>query len=163
MKFRSPSSKALHIALLSGHTLAIPPEGVEVPAEFRREAIARGAEPMATDPIQRSSAAVAALTAMVANGASGATASGSAVASEDAAAAATAAENRKQLVKDAIKSMLEANNEADFTADGKPNLNALKKMAGFNVSRQEADEAWEAMQAEAQAEEQAEKQEQAQE
>ena len=164
MKFRSPGSQALHIALLSGHTLVIPPEGVDVPTDFRREAIAQGAEPMAVDPIQRSPAAVAALTAMVASSALGAAegtaAGGAAVANEDAAAAAAAAENRKQLVKAAIQSMLEANNEADFTADGKPNLNSLKKVAGFNVSRQEADEAWEAMQAEAEAE--AEAQEQAQ-
>ncbi|WP_407715779.1 hypothetical protein ACJJWD_09495 [Comamonas testosteroni] len=154
MKFRSPGSQALHIALLSGHTLVIPPEGVEVAAEFRREAIARGAEPMAADPIERSPAAVAALTAMLAQGAAtgaatGATSTGSTEAQNDAAAAALAAENRKQMVKAAIKQMLEGNNEADFTADGKPNLNVLKKVAGFNVSRQEADEAWEALQAEA--------------
>lgn len=150
MKFRSPGSQALHIALLSGHTLVIPPEGTEVAAEFRREAIARGAEPMADDPIERSPAAVAALTAMLSQGAAtGATSTGSTDAQNDAAAAALAAENRKQMVKAAIKQMLEANNEADFTADGKPNLNVLKKVAGFNVSRQEADEAWEALQAEA--------------
>ncbi len=150
MKFRSPGSQALHIALLSGHTLVIPPEGTEVAAEFRREAIARGAEPMAADPIERSPAAVAALTAMLAQGAAtGATSTGSTEAQNDAAAAAPAAENRKQMVKDAIKQLLVANNEADFTADGKPNLNSLKKVAGFNVSRQEADEAWEALQAEA--------------
>lgn len=150
MKFRSPGSQALHIALLSGHTLVIPPEGTEVTAEFRREAIARGAEPMAEDPIQRSPAAVAALTAMLSHGAAANLGdAGSTVAQSDAAAAAIAAENRKQMVKDAIKQLLVANNEADFTADGKPNLTALKKAAGFNVSRQEADEAWEVLQTEA--------------
>lgn len=150
MKFRSPGSQALHIALLSGHTLVIPPEGVDVPTEFRREAIARGAEPMAAEAIHESPAAVAALSAMLTQGAAaGATSTGSTDTQNDAAAAALAAENRKQLVKDAIKQLLEANDEADFTADGKPNLNALKKAAGFNVSRQEADEAWEALQNEA--------------
>lgn len=150
MKFRSPGSESLHIALLSGHTLVIPPEGTEVAAEFRREAIARGAEPMAPETIQDSPAAVAALTAMLAQGAAaGATSTGFTAAQNDAAAAALAAENRKQMVKDAIKQLLVANNEADFTADGKPNLNSLKKVAGFNVSRQEADEAWEVLQAEA--------------
>ncbi|MEG0939717.1 MAG: hypothetical protein RSE32_13565 [Comamonas sp.] len=154
MKFRSPGSQALHIALLSGHTLAIPPEGVDVPAEFRREAIAKGAEPMAIESIQDSPAAVAALTAMLAQSApAGAVIGSNGSAQDDAAAAAAAAENRKVMIKAALKSMLEGNNEADFTADGKPNLNSLKKVAGFNVARGEADDAWAELQAELDAEE----------
>lgn len=49
MKFRSPGDEPMHISLTSGHTLVIPAEGVEVPDMFRREAIARGAEPLASD------------------------------------------------------------------------------------------------------------------
>lgn len=45
MKFRSPTGEPMHIGLTSGHTIIIPPEGVEVPAIFRKEAVARGAEP----------------------------------------------------------------------------------------------------------------------
>lgn len=45
MKFRSPISEPLHVALTSGHTMVIPPtdEGVDVPDAFQREAMARGA------------------------------------------------------------------------------------------------------------------------
>lgn len=45
MKFRSPTDEPLHIGLTSGHTIIIPPEGIEVPQIFRKEAISRGAEP----------------------------------------------------------------------------------------------------------------------
>ena len=44
-KFRSPTGEPLHVALTTGHTMVIPPsdEGVEVPSNFQREAISRGA------------------------------------------------------------------------------------------------------------------------
>lgn len=153
MKFRSPGSQALHIALLSGHTLAIPPEGVDVPPEFRREAIAKGAEPMAIESIQESPAAMAALAVMLAQSAPAGGASASSAGVLDDAAAAAAAEKRKAMIKDALKAMLAGSNEADFTADGKPNLNSLKKVAGFNVARGEADDAWAELQAELDSEE----------
>lgn len=154
MKFRSPGSQALHIALTSGHTLVIPPEGVDVPTHFRREAIAKGAEPMAVDGIQDSSASVVALAAALAqSAAAGAGHASNAASQDDAAANAAAAEKRKAMIKDALKTMLEGSNEADFTADGKPNLNSLKKAAGFNVVRAEADEVWAELQVEMDAEE----------
>lgn len=43
MKFRSPSDQPIHVALTSGHTACIPPEGVELDPMFHREASARGA------------------------------------------------------------------------------------------------------------------------
>ena len=43
MKFHSPTGQPMQISLVSGHTIVITPEGNEVPAMFRREAIARGA------------------------------------------------------------------------------------------------------------------------
>lgn len=42
-RFRSPTDTPLHVALISGHTAVIPPEGIELPTMFHREAIARGA------------------------------------------------------------------------------------------------------------------------
>lgn len=45
MKFRSPTDEPLHVALLSGHTCIIPPEGAELEQMFHREAISRGAVP----------------------------------------------------------------------------------------------------------------------
>lgn len=46
MKFKSPSEEPMHIALTSGHSIVIDPEGTEVPAIFQKEAIARGALPV---------------------------------------------------------------------------------------------------------------------
>lgn len=42
-RFRSPTDTPLHVALTSGHTAVIPPEGIELAPVFHREAIARGA------------------------------------------------------------------------------------------------------------------------
>ncbi len=44
LKFRSPTDEPLHIALTSGHTAVITPEGNELAPMFHREAIARGAQ-----------------------------------------------------------------------------------------------------------------------
>ena len=127
MKFRSPGDEPLHISLTSGHTLVIPAEGVEVPDMFRREAIARGAEPLAFD--------------------------GSVVAAasknDDGATGKSTADNRKDLIKEALRTMLNGSNEEDFTAAGTPNLKRLQAVAGFQVSRADADAAWAEVQAEA--------------
>ena len=45
MKFRSPTDEPLHVALTTGHTCTISPEGEEIPQIFHREAISRGAIP----------------------------------------------------------------------------------------------------------------------
>lgn len=42
-RFRSPTETPLHVALTSGHTAVITPEGTELAPMFHREAIARGA------------------------------------------------------------------------------------------------------------------------
>ena len=44
MKFRSPhADQPIHVALTTGHTAVIPPEGVDLDPMFRKEASARGA------------------------------------------------------------------------------------------------------------------------
>ena len=43
LKFRSPTDEPLHIALTSGHTAVVTPEGNELAPMFQREAISRGA------------------------------------------------------------------------------------------------------------------------
>ncbi|CAN7451887.1 hypothetical protein LJR066_002839 [Acidovorax sp. LjRoot66] len=45
MKFRSPTAQPLHVALTTGHTCVVPPEGAEIDQIFHREAISRGAIP----------------------------------------------------------------------------------------------------------------------
>jgi len=71
MKFRSPSDQPIHIALTTGHTASIPPEGAELDPMFHREASARGAvafdeHTTATmSPEDRKAAIALALTAML--------------------------------------------------------------------------------------------------
>jgi len=138
MKFRSPGQQPLHIALTSGHTLVIPPEGVEVSDAFRREAIARGAEPMVADSHHFAPA-------LHSGGESSTRAEGGEGAGNYGQ---ETAEKRLELIKDALRSMLNGANEEDFTAAGLPNLKRLQFLAGFNVPRAEADAAWALVQAE---------------
>lgn len=132
MKFRSPGQEPVHLALTSGHTLVIPPEGVEVPAVFRREAISRGAEPMAPDGSFAES-----LHQSGGQGGDGGADDGQ-----------TAEAKRLELIKTALRTMLNGASEEDFTTAGLPNLKRLQFLAGFNVSRAEADAAWALVQAE---------------
>lgn len=42
MKFQAPGDKPVSVNLTSGHTFVIPPDGIEVPQMFHREAVAQG-------------------------------------------------------------------------------------------------------------------------
>lgn len=116
MELKSPTDKAIHVALLSGHSIVIGPEGRDVPEMFRQEAFARGAIPVtakaedfqheSTDQVEPSLIA--------------------------------------QLVE-VIKKMLLENPE-DFTGAGLPNRKKLSSIAGWNVSVQELSAAWEELQ-----------------
>ncbi|MDD0837909.1 hypothetical protein PSQ40_04925 [Curvibacter sp. HBC61] len=70
MKFVSTTGEDIHIALPSGHTALIPapgPEtdGVELPIQFRREAIARGAVAVGIDMTETPQAAPLDRTALI--------------------------------------------------------------------------------------------------
>jgi hypothetical protein len=47
--------------------------------------------------------------------------------------------DRKKVIADAIRIMLDGHNEGDFKNDGTPDLRALQKRVGFQVQRDEAD------------------------
>ncbi len=47
--------------------------------------------------------------------------------------------DRKKVIADAIKAMLDGDNEGDFKQDGTPNLKSLQTRVGFQVQREEAD------------------------
>lgn len=117
MKFRSPTDQPLQIGLTSGHTVVITPEGNDVAAMFRREAIARGAVPVGIPGAEETLAAL--------NG------------TADAPAA-----DRPQAIQAALQAMLDGGEEGDFTGEGKPNLVKLKSRLGFAVTREEVDAAW---------------------
>lgn len=71
MKFRSPSDQPIHIALTTGHTAVIPPDGVVLDKMFHKEASARGAvafddnTTFVPSPEYRKAAISAALTSML--------------------------------------------------------------------------------------------------
>lgn len=50
MKFRAPGDEPVSVNLTSGHTFVVPPEGIEVPQMFHREAIAQGCILSASEP-----------------------------------------------------------------------------------------------------------------
>lgn len=106
MKFKSPSAEPLHIALTSGHSIVIDPEGTETPALYQKEAIARGAIPVGI---------------------------------QEAAPLEGQTFSREQAITDAINSMLDGDEQDNFTNDGKPDLRKLRAIVGFHVAREEAD------------------------
>ena len=108
MKFRSPTSEPIHVALLSGHTCLITPEGTEVEQRFLKEAVVRGAIPVGTSVEE----------------------------SEEPG------KSRADLILDAIMRMAERGNVADFTADGRPDVRALREAVGFQVDKGERDAMW---------------------
>lgn len=112
MKFRSPTDQPLHVALTTGHTCVVSPEGNEIDQMFHREAISRGAIP------------------------------GSVTAEEEAHGGPGTGFDRKAVISAAMKAMLDGNDEDDFTNDGKPDMRKLKARVGFNLSREEADAVW---------------------
>lgn len=62
-------------------------------------------------------------------------------------------ETRQDLIKNAIEKMLDGGEDGDFTADGRPDLKKLSETAGFKVTREERDAAWDLIQAELKSEE----------
>lgn len=61
----------------------------------------------------------------------------------DAEAPQETEKTKQEQIIAAIEQMLDGGNEEDFTADGKPDVRALSRMAGFQIAREERDAAWE--------------------
>lgn len=120
MKFRAPKSKSegVYLALTSGHTFVIPAATAEAPD---------GVEV----PSRFHKHAIA----------EGCLPQG--VVDEDESAPAQ--DTKESLIQRAIRSMLDAVQEGDFTSDGKPNVTKLSAKCGFNVSAGERDTAWAAI------------------
>lgn len=64
---------------------------------------------------------------------------------EEPAANGPADKTKADLVLDAVRAMVAEAKEEDFNNDGKPDLRKLSKRAGFEVSRDERDTAWQAI------------------
>lgn len=55
--------------------------------------------------------------------------------------------DRRAKIAEAIDDMVDAGDQEEFTNDGKPDVRAVSKRVGFNVTREERDEIWTAMSA----------------
>lgn len=56
--------------------------------------------------------------------------------------------DRKQVIADGMRAMLESDEEGMFTAAGKPNMKKLDAMIGFRTEREEVDAIWAEVEAE---------------
>lgn len=112
MKLKSPTDEPIHVALLSGHSIRIPPEGRDVPEMFRRDAFAAGAIPVTASIADFSAPEEEAI--------------------DDSKLALLIAGVQKMLVE----------NAEDFTGAGLPNRKVLSGIVGWNVSVQELSAAW---------------------
>lgn len=112
MKFKTSTGGELHIILLSGHSIVIGPDFGEVPDIFVNEALARGC--IADRSIAEPNKTVV-----------------------KAGAGAQGQEDQQQAYRKAFITMLERNEEGDFTNDNLPNTNAVSKLAGFRANKEE--------------------------
>ena len=118
MRLKSPTNEPISFGSStgSGHSMVLGPEGEEVPQMFIQSAFAAGAIPVESD----------------------------ADAFVDAPKA-TYEKTDQELVQNAIKTMLERNEEGDFTASGLPNRKKLSALVGLNVSAEDVTIAWAAL------------------
>lgn len=124
MKFRSPTEEPIRVASTTGHVLIIGPELREVPPQFVRAAVAEGAVPEGV-PVELM----------------------------QATDKQPAASSKSDVIRKALIAMSQAAKDGsgapdEFTANGLPSVPALSKRVGFKVSREDAYEAWEGLQAE---------------
>lgn len=126
MKFRSRSDEqVIRLASTSGHIVLVGKDFVEVPEHMESQAYAEGCVSEALynsirADMEKDAAAQAAL---IGGG--------------------LTAEQKREAVKAAIVAMLDGKEEGSFTAAGLPNMKALAKQCGFQVTKDEMEAVWE--------------------
>lgn len=130
MKFKTSTGGDLQIILLSGHSIVIGSEFSEVPDIFVNECLAKGciADRSIAEPND---------------------------AKVQAGDSAEGQESQQQAYRKAFVTMLERNEEDDFTNDGFPNTNSVSKLVGFRANKEEMLAEFRQMQIEAEAGKQA--------
>lgn len=115
MKLYPPVGEPMiHIALLTGHTLAVMPEGTDVPREFLSAAIEAGCVEEREIPELTEDD----------------------TASDDEIELAL---ERALKIREALNTMLDNNNANDFKNDGKPNLLRVSHLVGFKADKAEVE------------------------
>ena len=118
MRLKSPTNTPISFgsATGSGHSMVLGPEGEDVPQMFVQSAFAAGAVPV------------------------------DAVAEEFIAAPVkNHSKTDLELIEAGIKTMLERNEEGDFTGAGMPNRKKLSALVGLNVTAEDLQTAWTAL------------------
>ena len=118
MKFRAPTDQPIHLALTSGHTAIVTQEPVELHAMFAKEAISRGCLPGGLSDEEAMLIATGGL-------------------SKDPGFV------RLDKLIEGLNTMLDSADDSMFTQDGRPRVDAVSKVVGFTVSREEVATAWE--------------------
>lgn len=124
MFMKSITGKPVHVALISGHSILIPPEGREVPPELVSDVLKSGH----VAAVERAKTAQA---------------------TDEAQAVDGAQDGKLERIKAAIKAALDAGDESFLTDKGIPDARKLEKLVGEPVSAAERDAAWKALQSEA--------------
>ncbi len=117
MRFRSPTSTPVRVALTTGHVLLIGPELTEVPDFMVREAVANGAIPEGVSPelmqLKSEAGTDASITARI---------------------------------REALQTMLAERDTKEgpdeFTANGLPSVSAVSRRVGQKVSKEEVLAVW---------------------
>lgn len=118
MRLKSPTNEPISFGTSngSGHSMVLGPEGEDVPQMFVQSAFAAGAVPV------------------------------DAVAEEFIAAPVkNHSKTDLELIEAGIKTMLERNEEGDFTGAGMPNRKKLSALVGLNVTAEDLQTAWTAL------------------
>lgn len=114
IKFKSPTANAVHVALSSGNTAVVGPDPRTLPVIFHREAVAKGCIPV--------------------------------VEGQDVQEVAVQADapgfDRRAVILDAMETLVQGENPADFIGDGRPDVRAVSRVAGFQITAEERDTLW---------------------
>lgn len=113
MRLKSPTSIPISFGTGSGHSMVLGPDGADVPPMFIQAAFASGAVPADADADEFI-----------------------------AAPPKTFSKTDQELIQQGIKTMLERNEDNDFTAAGLPNRKKLAALVGLNVTPEDLIVAW---------------------
>lgn len=118
MRLKSPTNHPISFGTAngSGHSMVLGPDGDDVPQMFIQSAFGAGAVPADADAEEFVSAPES-----------------------------QPGKSHMDLIKDAIKTMLEREDAGDFTASGLPDRRRLSKLVGLNVTAEDATIAWQAL------------------
>lgn len=122
MKFKSPTDEPVQLSLTSGHTCVVQPESIEPDGTDITPMFHREAIVRGCIPVG--------------------------IEIPVTPAPAGPQFDRKKIIADGMRAMLESDDEGMFTGAGKPNITKLNAIVGFKTEREEVDAIWAEIEAE---------------